>query len=210
MFSEYQTYWLKVHINVYLRSVVTTDSNSWRQFSYSTLSLSLDIYRYFLLSSVSCWMKWQNCNVHHSMRTTTRRVGERSAVLSPGTYGRSGHVVLSQSLPAPLYTHPLNHPSTHSLTHLLLQQTNVYNHKLRTFCQIKTANVYCERPIFTDLLSTNSITLSIRSPSVFIPLLRSLSLLSLSFRTNCWVSFGALGVAWIRERIFSWLILHLR
>jgi len=109
------------------------------------------------------------------------------AVLSPGTYDRSGHVVRLASLLALLYIHPptllSTHSPIHSLTHSLLQQTNVYNHKPCTFCQIKTANIYCERPIFTDLLSTNSITLSIRSPSVFVPLLRSLILLSLSVRT---------------------------
>jgi len=172
-----------VHINMYLRHVViTTQAADGISYILPNPSLLAFIVISPYHPSVAGCNDKTTTSIIQWEKPTGKLVNNRG-VLSPGTYDRSGHVVRLASLLALLYINPPTLQSPHSLTHSLLQQTNVYNHKLCTFCQIKTANIYCERPIFTDLLSTNSITLSVRSPSVFVPLLRSLILLSLSVRT---------------------------
>ena len=184
MFSEFQGYWPKVHINMCLWHVVITiqaaDGRSYILPNPSLLAFTV-ISPYH--PSVAGWNDKTTTSIIQWEKPTEKLVNDKQSCL------RGRMTVLGMSFVYRLYslgytsTLPPSCPPIHSLTHSLLQQTNVYNHKPCTFCQIKTANIYCERPIFTDLLSTNSITLSIRSPSVFVPLLRSLVLLSLSVRT---------------------------
>jgi len=128
MSSEFQAYRPKVHINMYLRHVVITTqaADGWSYILPNPSLLAVTVISPYHPSVVE-WKDKNTTSIIQWEEPTEKLVNDQ-AVLSPGTYDRSGHVVRLASVLALLYIQPPppppSHPFTHSLTHSLTHTTD--------------------------------------------------------------------------------------